>query len=62
MKLEFDPQADAAYFEISSADVVTTKEIEPGILADYDEHGHLVGFEILSVSKRTIQASLDRAA
>lgn len=43
MKLEFDPEADAAYFEISPASVVTTREIEPGILGDYDAAGHLVG-------------------
>jgi len=41
MKLEFDPVADAAYFEISANDVATTREIEPGIIADYDADGHL---------------------
>ncbi|WP_373508278.1 DUF2283 domain-containing protein, partial [Thiocapsa sp.] len=39
MKLEFDPAADAAYFEISPAEVATTKAIEPGIIADYDADG-----------------------
>lgn len=53
MKLEFDPIADAAYFEISVAEVVTTKEIEPGIIGDYDAEGRLVGIEVLSVSKRS---------
>jgi hypothetical protein len=36
MKLELDPVADAVYFEISAAEVATTKEIEPGIIGDYD--------------------------
>ena len=45
MKLEFDPQADAAYFEISAADVETTKEVESGIILDYDASGHVVGIE-----------------
>jgi uncharacterized protein YuzE len=62
MKLEFDPVADAAYFEISPADVETTKEIEPGIIADYDADGHLVGIEILSVSKRARPQSLENVA
>jgi len=62
MKLEFDPVADAAYFEIFPVEVITTKEIEPGIIADYDADGHLVGIEILSVSKRTRPQSLDKAA
>jgi len=62
MKLEFDPTADAAYFEISPAEVEITKEIEPGIIADYDADGHLVGIEILSVSKRARPQSLENVA
>ena len=62
MKLEFDVAADAAYFEISAAEVTTTREIEPGIIADYDVDGHLVGIEVLSVSKRTTPAALDKVA
>lgn len=56
MKLEFDPRADAAYLEISDAEVDTTKQIEPGIMVDYDAVGHIVGIEVLSISKRTTQA------
>ena len=62
MKLEFDPEADAVYFEISPATVASTREIEPGILGDFDEAGHLVGVEVLSVSKRGKMPSLDEAA
>jgi uncharacterized protein YuzE len=62
MKLEFDPAADAAYFEIAPAAVETTKEIEPGTIADYDAEGHLVGIEILSVRKRARSQSLEQVA
>jgi uncharacterized protein YuzE len=62
MKLELDPVADAAYFEISTAEVTTTKQIETGIIADYDAEGHLVGSEVLSVSKRVIGKTLDEVA
>ena len=62
MKLEFDPIADAAYFEISSAEVETTKEIEPGIIVDYDKNGFVVGIEVLSVRKRGIPQPVDRVA
>jgi uncharacterized protein YuzE len=62
MKLEFDPVADAAYFEISAAEIETTKEIEPGIIADYDVDGHIVGIEVLSVSKRGLPTAMDQAA
>jgi len=53
MKLEFDPVADAAYFEISATEVEVSKEIESGIIVDYDKDGHVVGIEVLFVSKRS---------
>ena len=62
MKLEFDPQADAAYLEISDAEIETSQEIEPGIIADYDASGHIVGIEVLSVNKRSLPAPAKRAA
>ncbi|NEX16600.1 MAG: hypothetical protein C1943_08230 [Halochromatium sp.] len=52
MKLEFDPEADAAYVEISCSEVEATKPIAPEINADYDAEGHLVGLEVLAVSQR----------
>jgi uncharacterized protein YuzE len=52
MKLEFHPIADVA----------TTKQIEPGIMADYDAEGHLVGIEVPSASKRDLGTTLDHAA
>jgi uncharacterized protein YuzE len=62
MKFEFDPIADAAYLEISSAEVEITRQIEPGVMADYDAQGHIVGIEILSISKRALSAPLPKAA
>ena len=62
MKLEFDLVADAAYFEISSAVVEDTREIEPGIIVDYDKDGHVVGVEVLSVSNRGISESIGKVA
>ena len=62
MKLEFDPVADAAYFEISNAEIVVTREIESGVMGDYDAKGRLVGIEVLSVSQRGANSSLKRAA
>ena len=42
--------------------MATTREIEPGILGDYDAAGPLVGLEVLSVSKRARLPELDEAA
>jgi uncharacterized protein YuzE len=61
MKFEFDPQADAVYLELTDAEVEESKEIQPGIIMDYDAEGRIVGIEILYVSKRT-QLPLQKAA
>ena len=53
MRLEFDPQADAFYLELTEAEVEESKEIQPGIIMDYDAEGRVVGIEVLYVSKRT---------
>jgi uncharacterized protein YuzE len=62
MKLEFDPKADAAYFEISDAEIESSQEIESGIVADYDADGHIVGIEVLYLSKRGLGKPLAKAA
>ncbi len=62
MKLELEPIADAAYFEISGASIVVTREIEPDVMGDYDADGHLVGIEVLAISKRSLSAPLRQAA
>ena len=62
MKLEFDPIADAAYFEIADGEVATTRGIEPGINGDYDAKGHLIGIEVSGVSKRSDVEGVAKAA
>lgn len=61
MKFEFDPQADAVYLELTDADVDESKEVQPGIIMDYDAEGRIVGIEILYISKRA-QLPLPKAA
>lgn len=62
MKIEFDPQADTAYIELIEGDVERSRQIEPGIIGDFDEQGHLLGLEILYVSKRsTVKPSKEAA-
>ena len=53
MRIEFDPQADAVYLELTDAEVEESKEIQPGIIMDYDAEGRVVGIEVLYLSKRT---------
>ena len=61
MKIEFDPQTDAAYLELTDAEVEQSREIESGIIMDYDAEGQIVGIEILHVSKRN-RLPLQKAA
>ncbi len=61
MKLEFDPQADAVYLELTAAEVEKSTEIQPGIVLDDDAEGQVVGIEVLYVSQRN-QLPLKKAA
>ena len=51
MTLEIDAETGAAYFAISNVPIVGTREIDAGVMGDYDAEEHLVGIEVLSVSK-----------
>jgi uncharacterized protein YuzE len=61
MKLEFDTHADAVYLELTEAEVEESREIQPGIIMDYDAEGQIVGIEVLYVSKRA-ETALRKAA
>jgi len=50
MKLEYDRRADAIYIRLKEAEVATTHELEDNLIVDLDEHGRLVGIELLFVS------------
>jgi len=52
MKIEYSKDADALYVYFREVEVSKTREIEEGVLVDLDQQGHLVGIEILDVSKR----------
>ncbi|MEO6331793.1 MAG: DUF2283 domain-containing protein [Gemmatimonadaceae bacterium] len=51
--VEYDRDADALYVRVAeySGDV-TTKKLSPGVFADYDEDGMIVGVEVLRASKK----------
>lgn len=52
MKIEYSKDADALYVYFREIEVAKTREIEEGVMVDLDGKGHLVGIEILNVSKR----------
>ena len=54
MMTTHDPESDAFYARFAPEDtrVVESNEVAPGVTVDLDEHGQLVGIEVLSVSLR----------
>lgn len=60
MRIEYDPEADAAYVKLSEAKIVDSEEIKAGIVLDYDDQSRVVGIEILHISKRRPDIDLDR--
>lgn len=52
MKIEYSKAADAIYVYFKEDFVERSKEIEDGIVIDFDKNGQLVGIEVLDVSKR----------
>lgn len=52
MRIEYDREADALYIGLTESPVDDNIDIEEGITLDVDEHRHLVGIEILDVSKK----------
>ena len=58
MKIEYDPEADALYIQVREAHPNDNIDIEEGVTVDVDEHGHIVGLEILDASKRLSPSDL----
>jgi uncharacterized protein YuzE len=60
MKIEYDKEADAIYIQLKEAYVHDNIDIEEGISVDIDEHGHVIGIEILDVTHRIPVEELTR--
>jgi len=52
MRVEYDQKANALYIQMQEKYVAKTKEVENGVLVDFDETNKLIGMEILDVTKR----------
>jgi uncharacterized protein YuzE len=52
VRIEYDREADALYIGLTASPVDDNIDIEEGITIDLDENKHLVGIEILDVSKK----------
>ena len=52
MKLNYHPDTDSLYIDLSSSSSVESREISEGIVLDYDADGHLTGIDIDNASHK----------
>jgi len=52
MKLHYDADSDSLYIELSATPGSDAHEIAPGVVADFDSGGNLVGLDIEDASKK----------
>ena len=53
-----DKESDTLYFRLDEAAIIESKEVQPGIILDYDSNGRVVGIELLSISLHTAPEKL----
>ena len=52
MKLNYYPDIDSLYIDLSVRPSIESREVSEGVVLDYDEQGNLVGIDIDNASKK----------
>ncbi len=52
MKLNYYPETDSLYIDLSEKSSVESREISEGVVLDYDAEGNLVGIDIDNASNK----------
>jgi uncharacterized protein YuzE len=52
IKLNYYPDTDSLYIDLSEHPGVESREVSEGIVLDYDAEGHLVGIDIDNASRK----------
>jgi uncharacterized protein YuzE len=52
VKLNYYPESDSLYIDLSEKDSVESREISDGVVLDYDGEGNLVGIDIDNASAK----------
>jgi len=58
MRVHFDEKADALYVRLDDSKIIDSREVQPGIVLDFNDQNQVVGIEILKVKKRVPLANL----
>lgn len=62
MKLHYYPETDSLYIELRSGPGVETREVAPGLIADLDGAGSVVGLDIDHASTKLDLTTLETVA
>lgn len=52
MKIEYYPDTDSLYIDLSSKSSINSQEISEGVVIDYDSDGNIVGIDIDQAKKK----------
>jgi uncharacterized protein YuzE len=52
MKLNYYPETDSLYIDLSAHASAESREVSEGVVLDYDEQGNLVGIDIDNASAK----------
>lgn len=52
MKLNYHPQTDSLYIDLSEHPSAESREVSEGVVLDYDSDGNLVGIDIDNASRK----------
>ncbi len=53
MRVHYDEKSDAVYIRLDDKQkIIESKEVEPGVILDFDSNGKVIGVEILKVKDR----------
>jgi uncharacterized protein YuzE len=52
MRINYYPDTDSLYIDLSSKPSVESREVSDGVVLDYDESGNLVGIDIDEASTK----------
>jgi uncharacterized protein YuzE len=52
MRIQYYPDTDSLYIDLTSKTSRESKEISEGVVLDYDDTGNLVGIDIDNASKK----------
>jgi len=52
MKINYYPETDSLYIDLSPRTSTESREVSPGVVLDYDSDGNLVGIDVDNASSK----------